>query len=362
MDFRYLAKDLDELSALGIPYLGVKVQKGHKELFSGTRGTEGAGKRFFIYSCSKVMTVSAALRLVEQGMIDMDAPVADYLPAFAKAYILKGGKPCPPDTVMTVRHLFTMSAGLNYQLWLEPIRKAASQPGADTVSIVNSFVESPLDFSPGERLQSRLCHDVLGAVIQAVTGQRFDRYMEENVFSPLGMTHTSFAFAPDELAPKYTFENGAFRPDCLTNGYVLAPGYFSGGAGVVSTLEDMSLFADCLACGGEGAGGYRLLKPETVELMRTEQVSKVYRDKSFSCAAGEEFTYALGVHVLKYPLPTTRAPLGVFGWDGAAGAYLMSDPENKVSIAFITHVHGWTGIRPCFHRPLRNAVYASLEA
>ena len=288
--------------------------------------------------------------------------MAEYLPAFGKAFIMKDGMHCPPETVMKVRHLFTMSAGLNYQLWLDPIQKAAAEPAADTVSIANSFIESPLDFSPGDRFQYSLCHDVLGAVIQTVSGQRFDRYMEENVFDPLGMDHTSFTYLPGELAPKYVHDKGVFRTDNLTNDYVLAPGYYSGGAGVVSTLEDMSLFADCLACSGEGWNGYRLMKPETVELMRTEQASWLYRNNNFSCAAGEEFSYALGVYVLTKPMPSTRAPLGVFGWDGAAGAYLMSDPKNKVSIAFITHVHGWTGIRECFHRPLRNAVYASLEA
>ena len=129
----------------------------------------------------------------------------------------------------------------------------------------------------------------------------------------------------------------------------------------MSDATDLGLFADTMACGGSTKAGYSLLKPETIDLLRTDQVPTVLRHNNFGCAAGEEFSYGLGVYTMVRPIGETPAPLGVFGWDGAAGAYLMCDPLNAVSIAFITHVHGWTQIRPVFHKPIRDAVYAALQ-
>ena len=362
MNTMYLDQEMDALSRLGLPYCELIVRQGHRLLYRASRGSGGEGKRFFVYSASKVMTVCAAMQLVEAGKLELDAPLSRYLPEYADAFILKDGKPCPPDTVMTPRHLFTMSAGLNYRLDTPYILAAASRPGSGTREIAASFIKAPLDFSPGERFQYSLCHDVLGALIEALSGKTLAQYMRENIFEPLTMRRTSFDYTQSELAPKYVFQNGASIPDSVTNAYILAPGYYSGGAGVVSDAQDLSLFADALACGGLTEGGHRLLKPETIDLIRTDQMPLVLRHNNFSCAAGEEFSYGLGVHTLTRRIESTRAPLGVFGWDGAAGAYLMCDPLNQLSIAFVTHVHCWPQIRDVFHRPIRNAAYAALES
>ena len=361
MNTHYLDREMTALEALKIPYCELQVRRGHKLVYSARSGEEGVGKRFFLYSATKVMTVSAAMRLCQEGKLELDAPVSRYLPAYADAFIMKNGIPCPTENTMTVRHVFTMSAGLDYRLDTPFIREAASQPGANTRSIVNAFIKRPLSFSPGDRFQYSLCHDVLGAVIEAVSNMSLAEYMRKTVFEPLGMEHTSFAYDKSELAPKYVYNNGVYKPDALENAYIIAPGYYSGGAGAVSNADDLSLFADALACGGAAWNGYSLLRPETIDLMRTDQASAVLRNNNFSCAAGEEFSYGLGVHTLVKPLGETPAPLGAFGWDGAAGAYLMSDPQNALSIAFLMHVHGWTQIRPVFHKPIRDAVYATLK-
>ncbi len=361
MNSFYLDQEMDALFHLGLPYCELIVRQGHRFLYHGARGSGGEGKRFFLYSASKVMTVTAAMQLVEKGQLQLDAPLSRYLPEYADAFILKDGKPCPPDTVMTPRHLFTMSAGLNYRLDTPYILEAAAQPGSGTRGIVKSFIKAPLDFSPGDRFQYSLCHDVLGALIEAISGRTLAQYMRENIFEPLGMRRTSFDYTQAELAPKYLFQNGVYKPDPLKNAYILAPGYYSGGAGVISDAKDLSLFADALSCKGLSENGYRVLKPETIDLMRTDQMPTVLKHNNFSCAAGEEFSYGLGVHTLTRRIASTKAPLGVFGWDGAAGAYLMCDPQNQLSIAFITHVHCWPQIRDVFHRPIRNAAYAALE-
>ncbi|MBR4235307.1 MAG: serine hydrolase [Clostridia bacterium] len=361
MNAAYLERELDEIEKLGVPYFDLEVRQNHEVIFAAERGHGGRGKRFFLFSCTKPITSACSLRLMEEGKLDIDAPVSRYLPAYANAFVLKDGKPCPPDTVMTLRHLFTMSAGLDYNLRSDPIRKAAAQPDADTVSIANAFIESPLSFSPGQRYQYSLCLDTLGAVIEQASGMSLADCMRERFFEPLGMKDTSFKYNESELAQKYVYNAGEYLPDKSENAYILSEKYCSGGAGLVSTARDLALFADALACGGTGVNGARLLRPETVDLMRSDQMPRVLREQNFSCAGGEEFSYALGVHTLVRKLPSTRAPYGVFGWDGAAGAYMMSDTENRLSISFIMHVHNWPSIRPCFHRPLRNAVYTALE-
>lgn len=358
MNLQLISNAMDEFEELKVPYCAVKVYQNHEPVFTDERGDmRDSGKRFFLYSCSKVMTVTAMMRLVEQGKLGLDDPVYKYLPAYKDAYIVADDKKETVGDRMTIRHLFTMSAGLTYDFSTEPVLAARAVPGATTADIAESFVKTPLAFEPGDQFRYSLCHDVLGAIATVITGMSFADYMRETVFSPLGMKDTSFAFRESEMAKKYNYRNGSYEPDACANSYILGSNYHSGGAGVISTLDDFALFADALAsC--EGRDGYPLLKRESADLLRTEQMSKLLKTNNFGCAAGNEFGYGLGVHTLIHPNAETKAPLGVFGWDGAAGAYIMCDVEHKLSIAFLTHVHSWPSINKDapFHRRLRDAV------
>lgn len=357
-----IRREMDSLEALGIPEFSLCVMKDHQTLYFDRRGTYKEGARYFLFSCTKPMIAAAALSLCERGLMDLDDPVRQYLPAFADTYLIKDGKRVLTENRMLIRHLLTMSAGLNYTLDTPEIVRASRQPGADTQSVVSAFALSPLEFEPGEMYRYSLCLDTLGAVMESAAGKPLDLLMKEVLFDPLGMEHTGFCFDPAEIAKKYTYQNGAFCPEDTParNVYILSPAYLSGGAGLVSTLEDLALFADAMACGGIGVKGQRALKPATVRMMREDHMKGFLRQNNFSCAAGDEFSYGLGVHTLVNRHADTRAPYGVFGWDGAAGAYVMSDAENGISIAYMMHVHCWPSIRPLFHRPLREAVYEAL--
>lgn len=361
-EFLHLQKDLDALQALGLPYCEVLVRRNHALLFHGHRGQEGLGKRVFLYSCSKLFTVTGVLRLAEQGRIGLDDPVSQYLPAFGRAFILENGARRPLRNTLTLRHLFTMSAGLDYNLAAPLLQAAARKPDATTVSVVNAIPEAPLCFDPGDRYQYSLCHDVLAAVAETVTGLPFAEYMQQQLFGPLGMTRTSYTFAAEELAPQYRFdeEARAYRPLPPSCPYILAPHYYSGGAGLISCAEDVSLLVDALACGGKAANGYAVLQPETIRQLAAPQLGALLRDPTFSCPAGPGYSYGLGVRTLTDRSDGQQSPLGEFGWDGAAGSYELCDPQNGISIAFVTHVRGWTGIRQWFHAPLRDAVYRDL--
>lgn len=360
--FEFVEDDLDRLSKLGLPYCKVIVSRKHERLHVSERGTAGKGKRFFLFSCSKPITVAGTMRLVERGMIKLDDAVDEYLPSFRDVYLVKNGKKLRPETRMTVRHLFTMSSGLDYELHTEPIRRAAGVPDATTTDVVNAFPKSPLSFDPGEKYQYSLSHDVLGAIVETVTGKPFDIYLGDEVFEPLGMEQTSFRYTEKEMAPQYRFDADKKEYEHIPCGcdYILAPRYASGGAGIISTAEDYALFADAMACGGTAWNGYQLLKPETVKEIHTEQLTGFVRDPTFGCPISPGYGYGLGVRTLIDRSAGQRSPIGEFGWDGAAGSFLLCDDTNGISVAFVTHVFGWTGIRPVFHGPLRDAVYESL--
>lgn len=360
--FECVEKELDFLAEQGMPLCGVTVRKNHEKLFEYSVNIAN-DQRLFLYSCSKPITIAGVMRLYERGLIGLDDPVARYLPAYADAFVMKDGEKAKPDTVMTIRHLMTMTAGLNYNLNTEPIRRTIAEGKTDTVSIVNAFVESPLDFSPGAKYQYSLAHDVLAAIAEVVSGKPFREYMHDEVFAPLGMNHTSYRWQEDEIAPQYNFDSATrtYVEVPRTCVYRLAADYDSGGAGIVSTLADLSLFVDAMACGGTAATGYQLLKPETIDLMRTEQLPSVAQKPDFLCPAGPDYGYGLGVRTRVRMDGGENSGYGEFGWDGAAGCFELADPENGVSIAFVTHVMGWPYIRNEFHLPIRNAVYQALK-
>ena len=354
-----------------VPGCDVKIMCNHETLFryySGVSDYEGntplsPDNIYLMYSCSKPMTCAAAMQLVEQKIIDLEDPVSKYLPAFKDAFIIKDGKKCAPQNTMTVRHLFTMSAGFNYDLKAEPIVATVAQnPQATTYDIVSAFVQAPLQFEPGDHYLYSLCHDVLAAVVEVASGMRFSQYLKQNIWDPLGMKETGFelpeAFKPRVAALYQATGIGTYKPfDSFMRDFNFNENYESGGAGLYSTVNDYSLFADALACGGTGATGAQILKPETIDLMRSEQLGNYVMDPRFGCAAGPEYGYGLGVRTLIRKDTGARSSLGEFGWDGAAGAYIMMDPTYDLSICFAMHVRGWPNIIGHGHSHIRDLTY-----
>ena len=166
-----------------------------------------------------------------------------------------------------------------------------------------------------------LSHDIVAAVCEIVSGMRFPGFVKARTFDPLGMKHSTFLLPENEL---------------------FGDEYESGGAGLVSTASDCSLLAEALACGGEGRNGVRILKKETVDDMRRNRLSpelitsKGFREFHYLKGYG----YGLGVRTLINPhgIRDGYAVPGEFGWDGAAGAVLIADPVNKVSLFYVRHM------------------------
>ena len=353
----------------GVPGCDLKIVQNHKTLLRYSCGySDYEGKQevsdtdlYYMYSCTKPVTCVAALQLIEKGIISLEDPVYKYIPSFKNVFLIKGGKRVAPKTTMTLWHLFTMSAGLTYNIDAKPLQEfIAANPCAGTVDIVSAIALSPIDFEPGEMFQYSLCHDVLAAVVEVASGMKFSEYLKQNIFQPLGMNSTAFneeLIPAGKLAAQYQCVGSKVEPLYSGNPFRLTKNYESGGAGLISTVDDFSLFVAALACGGVGANGAKILKEETIRLMATEQLSSYTMKNNFSCAAGEGYGYGLGVRTLIDKSQGQRSSLGEFGWDGAAGSYIMIDPKENLSIFFSMHVRNWPALIGCAHAPIRDLTY-----
>ena len=346
-----------------IPYLDIIVKKEHETILRcyDSREKKATGKEnIFLFSCTKPMTVACVLHLVEEGKLSLDDEVAKYLPAYANTFLKNGEK---TKNKMRIQHLLAMTGGLSYRL-PQPVKDLLIQTEnkATTIEVVSQFIKEPLQFEPGERFEYSFCHDVLAAVIEVVSGKRFSEYMREVFFLPLGMQSTGFHTEQLlEMQKLYQAKtSGEIVEIPIENEFVFGENYDSGGAGIISTVEDYARFVDLMACGGESENGYRLLKKKTVKLLRQETIASLGLDNSFTCVQGDDYGYGLGVRVRKKET-SWGLPVGEFGWDGAAGTYIMADPINKISVVIGMHLRGWTNVFKGEHLRLVQCVYEDMK-
>lgn len=377
MNFEKLTAYIDSLKNEGIPGSDLIVFKDHECIyrhFTGLRDREKSipmdgNELYWIYSATKVHTCTAALQLVEQGLIGLDDPVGKYLPAYNTLSVIENGRVRANWKTMTVRHLFAMQGGLNYDIESPSIMKAKFYSGnkADTQTLVNAMAEEPLSFDPGTNYQYSLCHDVLAAIIEVVSGMKFSEYLKKNLWSKLGMTDIGFTLTEDKkarFATQYQFDEATHTSSLFAlgdkNRYQLTPNYESGGAGLLTSVETYILLSDALACGGVGKTGERILKEETIDLMRTnQQTDDAYKTWLTFNRIG--YGYGLGVRTL-IDDTHSKSPVGEFGWDGAACAYTMIDPKNHVSCYYAQQVMGCGYGYYTIHPTIRDLIYEGLEA
>lgn len=227
---------------------------------------------FNLYSCSKIATVTAALQLVEKGLVLLTDPLYEYIPEYKEMYIKTAdGELVKAKKDITVINLFNMTAGFTYNMNTEGFKKARELTNGkmDTQTVVRCIAGDPLSFEPGERFQYSLCHDVLAGLVSVVTGQKFRDYMQKNIFDPLGMSSSTYYLKPDEqkyMAKQYQFvsknngenldlvnaqkcgndKKGYFEDVGLGNSLVLGDEYDSGGAGIISNVDDYAKLATAL--------------------------------------------------------------------------------------------------------------------
>lgn len=363
---------LDSLLEAGIPSVDCIVYQDHKQIYRHMNGTVDGAKtkkvqanqRYLMFSMTKVQTMTAIMQLVEQGRLSLEDEVGKYLPAYRRLMVEKDGGVEELKTPMKIWHLLSMQSGLDYDLNRPGIQRVLKEKGqqATTREIVDAMVETPLKFVPGTHFLYSLSHDVAAAVLEVVTGMRFGEYLKKNLWEPLEMQDTFFAKPQNDglerLARQYIANEKGIVPMEQTCNYQLSECYESGGAGLVSCTEDYAKLADALSCGGESANGVRILKAETVELIKKNLLCEdAIRDIEVSMGR-KGYGYGCGMQVLMKPeMIGSAAPAGIFGWDGAAGSCIQMDTVSKTSIVYVQHVRNCGMAYGVIHPKLRELVF-----
>lgn len=393
MNFTKLKNCLDEILADGnTPSVDCIVYKNHEMIFRYFTGLSdiennksiNGNELYFIFSMTKMLTCTAALQLFEQGVFSMEDKLSKFLPEFERmkttsyeldtevgAKITTGTFLGESSSVsengyaknpIKIIDLFTMRAGLDYDLSDDSINNALALGKTSTLDLVKAMSQKILGFEPGTRFRYSLCHDVLGALIEIWSGKKLGDYMAENIFEPLGMCNTFFPIPNDKetlarMATRYTYdENKNLQRLPFECSYNLSADYQSGGAGLISSTEDYAIFLDALSCGGVGKNGNRILNEKTVNLMKTNKLQGQALDDFHKLRKG--YGYGLGVRTHMDKIQSgSLSPIGEFGWDGAAGAFSMVDTDNKISLTYFQHSHNW----PIeMQTKMRNALYSCI--
>ena len=384
MNFEYMKNFMNSLTEWIIPGKSVVIYKDGKKVFEYSSGYSDLEKRIkktgeeqlYIYSCSKVATVTASLQLYEQGKFLLSDPLYEYLPEFKKMYVKDGDRIKAAENPITIRDLFTMTAGLSYATNTPAFEKARKLTDGkmDTRTVIKCLAEEPLLFEPGARWNYSLCHDVLAVLAEVVSGMRFSEYMKKHIFEPLDMNN-SYYHAPNDviISPQYIYEiqdtknivelqqkehtTGVVKR-AYGNELVFGENYDSGGAGIITTVDDYAKFAAALANSGTGLNNNRILSSATVKLMKTNQLNEAQR-KTMNWRRLRGYGYGLGVRTLIDKAESgSNSSIGEIGWGGAAGATIIADTEEKVALFYAHHM---LNPQEEYYQPrLRNVLYSCL--
>lgn len=342
------------ISQLGVSGIDCIVFQDHHQIFRHQAGYKDIerktpitpGTMYNIYSATKMITCTAAMQLVERGELGLMDPLPVYLPEFENMKVKNGTfSIMPAKRKIRIIDLFTMTAGLSYELDTPEMRSLISDTGGDfdTRDFVRALAGEPLLFEPGEGWNYSYCHDVLGAVIEVISGMSFGEYLKANIFDPLGMEDAGF-FLPEEklrrLAPQYEYDSekrsvAKIKSDCLGAAGLR---HESGGGGLVMTAEDYILFADALACGGVGRSGARIISESAVSLMSKNQLKGKCLSDFRKMVPSDGIGYGLGVAMFTDPAAAlTLAPEDAFYWGGIGGVQNLIDPMNRMSYFVAQH-------------------------
>ncbi len=331
MMFEQVKKFCDSFLEMGIPGFDLCIYKDGEcavRYMNGYSDLEQkipmqGNERYRLYSCSKPITCTAALQLWEKGLFQLDDPVSKYLPEYAEMTVQEeDGTIRPAKTTMLIKHLFQMTAGFSYNYKSPKLLELRERTNdmCTTREVVRALAGEPLLFDPGERYKYSLCHDVLAALVEVVSGQLFEDYVKEHIFDPLGMSNSTFCLPDEEidtLTCQYQFDSEAGKPVPISKtNWRVGKRFVSGGGGCISTVDDYMKYALAM-CEGEA-----LLKRDTIKLMMTDHLTQ----EQYPAV---ESGYVLGVRV-----PRGGGWRKEFGWGGAAGAYISIDPTNKLVIFY----------------------------
>jgi CubicO group peptidase (beta-lactamase class C family) len=373
-----------EMAAGRIPGAVILIQQhGHPVYFEsfGVRDVESRRPMtpdtiFRIYSMSKPITSVAAMMLVEDGKLSLDDPVAKYIPAFAgvKVGVEKtdeSGKPMlalePLHRPITIEDLLRHTSGLTYGFYGETaVRKIYDKSDIydgdfDNATFAERLAKLPLADQPGTRWDYGHSTDVLGRVIEVISGQSLYQFEKQRLLDPLGMTDTAFFVADAAQRPRLAEpvpSDRMTRPVAGIKDSTLPRRWESGGAGMVGTIVDYARFAQMLLNGGT-LDGRRYLEPETIALMASDHIGPktgIIHDPFYF--PGETSGFGLGFAVRTAVPANTSWPLGEYRWDGAAGTSFFVDPRDDMFTVVMVQAPSQGGR---IQQALKTLIYEALE-
>jgi CubicO group peptidase (beta-lactamase class C family) len=364
---------------------------GHMDIERGKKMREDA--IFRIYSMTKPITSVALMMLVEEGKLGLDDDVATHIPSWKNLGVYASGMPtllanAPPSFITTrperpmkVVDLVTHTSGLTYGFMMRTSVDAGYRKlkinDFQTPGGLDTFVEQlstlPLEFSPGTAWNYSVAIDVMGYLVQKLSGLSFGEFLRTRLFEPLGMVDTAF-YVPPEKLDRFT---SCYQPassqgpglkiqdDAGKSTYAAPPTLESGGGGLVSTAHDYMQFCRMMLGGGT-LEGVQILSPKTVALFslnhlpQNQELADMAPPGLFSEAGYSGIGFSIGcgvnINVAKTRLPGT---LGEFFWGGAASTAFWIDPKEDLAVVFMTQVMG-TDARLTLRRDLRTLVYSAM--
>jgi CubicO group peptidase (beta-lactamase class C family) len=340
---------------------------------------------FRIFSMTKPITSVALMMLFEEGHFQLDDPVHKTLPAWRDLRVFEAGnhphfatRPC--ERPMTIRHLLTHTSGLTYGFMERTnvdrayrklgIGTFGKGPGGDLAHMVALLAGLPLEFQPGSAWNYSVSTDVCGHLVERFSGQRFDAFLEERIFRPLGMRDTAF-FVPEQKVARFAanYERGPapakelrLLDDPRASRYLEPPVFLGGGGGLVSTAHDYLRFCRMLLAGGE-LEGQRILSRKTLGLMTANHLpgGRDLTETSvgmFSEVAQAGTGFGLGFSVLMDPVRAGGGSRGTYAWGGAASTIFWVDPAEELIVIFMTQLFPSQTFD--FRGQLRSLVYGAL--
>jgi len=379
-----LAQEMESQRVLGASML---IEHKGKPVFRKVYGSDKEDSIYKVFSMTKPITAVALMMLYEQGKVDLYDPVEKYLPGYRDMKVSTPEGLVDAKEKITIRHCLNMTSGLVYpgaesepEILMQKLYESlheravvAREEGKpfSNLDIVNELGSIPLLFQPGEAWHYGISADVVGGVIEAVTGVPYGEYLEETIFKPLEMPDTGF-FVPEEkihrLAQMYSrvdeeghLQKANEKSYAWLNMYApTKPPYIeSAGGGLYSTLEDYSHFVQMLTAGGVYKGK-RFLGRKTMEFLRKnqlneKQLSSIYFDSIYGYGYGNLMRVMVDTAVA-----ASNGSEGEYGWDGLPGTYFFVDPKEELMFVYMQQIE--QGADQSFRRKMRQIIYGAMDA
>ncbi|WP_138493340.1 serine hydrolase domain-containing protein [Paenibacillus pinistramenti] len=332
---------------------------------------------FRLYSMTKPVTATSIMILLERGEIDLFDSVSKFIPSYRNQLVVKEGQLVQASREVTILDLLNMTSGLlydgpdlagqqSYALFQELDSRLFSDNPMTTMEFASRLGQGPLSFDPGSSWQYGTSADVLGAIVEAVSGMRYGEFLKKELFDPLEMHDTGF-WLPEEKRERLakTYQDDGTGGLKLYSGNHLGinhqmdriPAFESGGAGLASTIDDAAKFTTMLMNQGS-FNGVQLLKPRTVQFLTSASLTVNQQQEFSNWYSLRGHSYGNQMRIMTDPAQAGFiGSTGEYGWDGWLGAYFTNSPQDKLTILFMVQKRDAGTLSVT--RKLRNIVFSS---